>query len=240
MATFVCVHGAFQGGWVWKRTAEALFPMGHRAYAPTLSGCGFHRHTMDKGLGLEAYVRDLTQFFEMEDLADVYLVAHSYSGIVGAGAMAAIMGRLSGTIYVEGIIPQPGKSFAGVGGEPFQAMLQSKLTDGWLVSPWEAGMFGVAGAPDEAWFMARVAPFPMAAFTDAAVGELVFPVKRHYVRCAKNPNPMFVAMADRAKFLGFAMHSIDSGHCPQITVPVELARVLATIVDKKNGEAKAQ
>lgn len=239
MATLVCVHGAFQGGWVWKRTAEALFSMGHRVYAPTLSGCGFHRHTMDKGLGLGAYVRDLTQFFELEDLSDTFLVAHSYSGLVCAGAMAALMERLAGAIYVEGIIPQPGKSFADLGGEPFRAMLESRLADGWLVAPWEAGMFGVAGSPDADWFMARVTPFPLAAFTDAAVGELVFPEKRHYLRCSQNPNPMLVAMAERAKSLGFAMHAIESGHCPQMTVPVELARVLATIVDKKNGEAKA-
>jgi pimeloyl-ACP methyl ester carboxylesterase len=240
MATFVCVHGAFQGGWVWKRTADALFSMGHRTYAPTFSGCGHHRHTMDKGLGLGAYVRDLTQFFELEDLSDAYLVAHSYSGLVCAGAMAELMGRLAGTIYVEGIIPQPGKSFAALGGEPFRAMLDARRVDGWLVSPWEAALFGVAGAPEEDWFMARVAPFPLAAFTDPAVGELVFPEKRHYIRCAKNPNPMLVAMEKRAASLGFAMHTIESGHCPQITLAVELARVLATIVDAKNGGQKGK
>lgn len=235
MATFVCVHGAFQGGWVWKRTADALFSMGHRVYAPTFSGCGHHRHTMVRELGLGSFVRDLTQFFELEDITDVILVAHSYSGLVCAGAMPEVMGRLAGTIYVEGIIPQPGKSFAGLGGDPFRAMLEARLVDGWLISPWEAGMFGVAGSPEADWFMRRLAPFPLAGFTDPTGDALVFPEKRHYIRCSQNPNPMLVAMAERAKSLGFAMHTVESGHCPQITVPVELARVLATLAEKIVG-----
>ncbi len=232
MATFVCVHGAFQGGWVFKNMAETLFTLGHTVFAPTFSGCGYHRHSLDQSLGLGAYVRELTEFLELEDLRDVILVAHSYSGIVCAATMPAIRDRVASTIYVEGIIPKPGASFAALGGEPFTAMLESRRIDGGLVAPWQAAMFGVAGSPDEDWFMSRLAPFPMAAFTESVPdGALAFPDKRAYVRCLDNPNPMLVAMAERAKGLGFAMHTIKSGHCPQITVPVELARLLASLAE---------
>jgi len=238
MAMFVCVHGAFQGGWVWKQTASALLSLGHAVYAPTFSGCGHHRHAMERGMGLGTYVRDLTSFLELEDLTDVILVGHSYSGLVCAGAMPEILPRLAALVFVEAVIPQPDRSFADLGGEPFRAMLESRLIDGWLVSPWPAAAFGVAGAPDEDWFMSRLAPFPLAAFTDtAAAGELVFPGKRHYVRCRQNENPMVAAMAVRAESLGFVANSLASGHCPQITVPVELARLLATIAEDAAGAA---
>ena len=106
----------------------------------------------------------------------------------------------------------------------------------WLVYAVDGS--GVAGAPDEDWFMSRLAPFPMAAFTDPAPeGELVFPAKKHYVRCLENPNPMLVAMAERAKGLGFTMHQLKSGHCPQITVPVDAARLLAAIAENGAGAA---
>ncbi len=232
MATFVCVHGAFQGGWVFRNTADALFSLGHAVHSPTFSGCGHHRGRLAKDLGLADYVRELTAYLELYDLRDVILVAHSYSGIVCAAAMPGLLPRLAAFVSLEGIIPKPGASFADLGGEPFRAMLASRRLDDDLVSPWPAAMFGVAGAPDEDWFMSRLAPFPMAAFTDAVPdGELVLPAKRHYVRCLDNPNPMLAAMAERARGLGFAMHELRTGHCPQITVPVDVARLLAAIAE---------
>src|SRR5262249_58587347 len=39
MATYVLVHGAYQGGWIWKPVAERLRAAGHRGFAPTLGGC---------------------------------------------------------------------------------------------------------------------------------------------------------------------------------------------------------
>ena len=38
MATFVLVHGAYQGGWIWKPVVDRLRASGHRVYAPTLDG----------------------------------------------------------------------------------------------------------------------------------------------------------------------------------------------------------
>ena len=237
MATFVCIHGAFQGGWVWKDTAQALSALGHTVLTPTLSGCGHHAHAlMGPGLGLDAYIRDTTSFFELEDLENAILVAHSYSGLICSGAMAAIAPRLAGTVYVDALLPQPGHSFADMAGEPFRAMLSARVRDGWLVEPWEAPLFGVAGDERAPWFLSRLFPFPLAAFTDAtAATQTAFPLNRHYVRCAANPNPMLAANAGRAEALGFALHAIDSGHCPQITAPVELARVLAAIAATLNG-----
>ena len=40
MTTFVLIHGAYQGGWIFKPTVEQLIAKGHRVFAPTLDGCG--------------------------------------------------------------------------------------------------------------------------------------------------------------------------------------------------------
>ena len=40
MTTFVLLHGAYQGGWIWKLVATRLRAQGHLVFAPTLDGCG--------------------------------------------------------------------------------------------------------------------------------------------------------------------------------------------------------
>src|SRR5881227_2870762 len=38
--TFVLVHGAWHGGWCWRRVADMLEKKGHKVYTPTLTGVG--------------------------------------------------------------------------------------------------------------------------------------------------------------------------------------------------------
>ena len=40
VTTFILIHGAFQGGWIWKPVATRLRAAGHLVFAPTLDGCG--------------------------------------------------------------------------------------------------------------------------------------------------------------------------------------------------------
>jgi len=39
MTTFVLLHGAYQGGWIFNPVAERLRAQGHLVFAPTLDGC---------------------------------------------------------------------------------------------------------------------------------------------------------------------------------------------------------
>src|SRR5262249_25671957 len=38
--TFVLVHGAWHGGWCWRRVADLIEKKGHKVYTPTLTGVG--------------------------------------------------------------------------------------------------------------------------------------------------------------------------------------------------------
>jgi hypothetical protein len=40
MATFVLVHGAWQGGWTWDRVGPLLRAQAHEVHSPTLTGVG--------------------------------------------------------------------------------------------------------------------------------------------------------------------------------------------------------
>jgi hypothetical protein len=46
--TFVLVHGAWFGAWVWRDVALGLREMGHVVTTPTLTGIGERRHLGDR------------------------------------------------------------------------------------------------------------------------------------------------------------------------------------------------
>jgi len=238
------VHGAFQGGWVWEKTAAALSGRGHRVHRPTLCGCGFHRHRPDAGAGLGAHISDIVQYLADEDLKDVLLVANSYSGLVCCGVAESKSQVVTRLVLVDGILPMAGKSFADMGGEPFRQLLakhalsQTNAQGGEqaenpagcgedrLVGPWPLAMFGV---PPEAaqWFQERLGPFPLRAFTEVYPGPArPAQAKRTYIRCTPCANPMLAAMAARAGAEGYVLRELASGHCAPACAPLELAELL--------------
>ena len=53
MATYVLVHGSYQGGWIWQPVANRLRAAGHQVYAPSLDGCGERKGQMRPGITTE-------------------------------------------------------------------------------------------------------------------------------------------------------------------------------------------
>lgn len=73
MATFVLIHGAFQGGWIWQQVATRLRQDGHLVYAPTLDGCGERAAQLRPGITTETQAEEVSGFLWSEDLRDVVL-----------------------------------------------------------------------------------------------------------------------------------------------------------------------
>ncbi len=95
MTTYVLVHGAWHGGWCWKRVAPLLRAAGHEVYAPTLTGLGERAHLLSPEVGLDTHVQDIVNVLTYEDLQDVVLVGHSYGGMVVAGVAERAAERLA-------------------------------------------------------------------------------------------------------------------------------------------------
>lgn len=71
MTTFVLVHGAWHGGWCYKRVARLLRQAGHEAYTPTLTGLGERAHLMNRAIDLGTHVQDIVGVIRCEELSDV-------------------------------------------------------------------------------------------------------------------------------------------------------------------------
>ena len=79
MSTFVLVHGAWHGGWCYKRVAERLRAKGHVVYTPTNTGLGERSHLYHRDINLDTHITDILNVIKWEDLDDFVLVGHSYN-----------------------------------------------------------------------------------------------------------------------------------------------------------------
>src|SRR5919108_6614720 len=82
MATYVLVHGAYQGGWIWKPVATRLRAAGHLALTPTLEGCAERAHAIRAGITVGTHAREIAQLLFYEDLSNVVLAGTSAGGMV--------------------------------------------------------------------------------------------------------------------------------------------------------------
>ena len=169
--TFVLVHGAWHGGWCWKRVLPLLRTLGHEVFAPTLTGLGERRHLMSADIGLDTHIQDVLGVLECEDLYDVVLVGHSYAGMVIAGVAEKAADRISHLVYLDAFVPTDGKSLADYQPpEILQLFKESTRKDGEgfklpCVIPAEA--FGVTAGDDLAWVRPRLDPHPAKTKFDA-------------------------------------------------------------------------
>ncbi|MFL4986046.1 MAG: alpha/beta fold hydrolase, partial [Xanthobacteraceae bacterium] len=110
--TFVLVHGAWHGGWCWRRVADLLERQGHKVFTPTLTGVGERSHLMSKDINLDTHITDIGNVFKWEDLRDVCLVVHSYGGWPGSGALEQIGERVSSIVWLDAFKPENGQKGA--------------------------------------------------------------------------------------------------------------------------------
>ncbi|WP_306548297.1 alpha/beta fold hydrolase [Desulfobulbus sp.] len=230
MATLLLTHGAFQGGWVWQKTALLLRARGHAVHAPTLSGCGYLARTVRPEDDLNGSIQDMTNYLDMEDLKDVVIVGHSFSGLICGALMMQCPARIRQAIFVDAAIPQSNRSFVEIAGEQFSQMLQMHRLENDLVRPWPAKVFGVA-EPEATWFEARLRPFPYRAFHTPFPG--VFdPAKTptSHIACLQTMSPFIREMAEKARAFSWPTYELDSGHCPMITCPEQLVEIMDAIL----------
>lgn len=103
--TFVLLHGTWHGGWCWARVSPLLRAQGHRVFAPTATGCGERAHLITPQTGLETHIQDVVSVIESEELEDVTLVGHSYSGVTITGVADRVPDRIRRLVFYDALIP---------------------------------------------------------------------------------------------------------------------------------------
>src|SRR5471030_2444785 len=97
-APIVLVHGAWHGGWCWRRVEDRLTAEGRYVVAPTLSGVGERSHLASDAINLSTHIDDVVNEIKWKDLYGVVLVGHSYGGMVITGVAERIRERIAAIV----------------------------------------------------------------------------------------------------------------------------------------------
>jgi pimeloyl-ACP methyl ester carboxylesterase len=236
MTTFVLVHGAWGGAWVWRRVLGPLRAAGHEVHAVTLTGCGERAHLRHAGISLPDHIADVTGLVDAEELNDIVLVGHSYAGMVITGAAdrlnARNPGRVRQLVYVDAMVPLPGEGWgSGHPPEIASARIAAARAHDNALPPPDPRDFGLAGA-DRDWLLRRQVPHPFGMYRvpldfDAARWAAL---PRCFVDCNQPAYPTIDAMRARVRQQpGWRIEVLPTGHFPMLTMPEETARLLLSL-----------
>jgi pimeloyl-ACP methyl ester carboxylesterase len=101
MATFLLVHGAWLGGWCYKRVARLLRGAGHDVYTPTLTGLGERAHLLSPSISFKTHIADVLGVIQWEELSDIVLCGHSYAGTVISGVAEKAVDRIGALVFID-------------------------------------------------------------------------------------------------------------------------------------------
>ena len=229
MTTFVLVHGAWHGSWCWKRVRKALQIAGHDVFTPTLTGVADRSHLASPNVDLETHINDVANLIRWEELDDVVLCGHSYSGCVITGVADRVPERLRALVYLDAFILENGQSLHDTLPPSVRAAQvdgANKRGDGWRVPPISAEFFQVNKA-DRAWVDAQCTPQSLATFATRLTLRNRFPAEKvtHVLATGYEQSP-FPPFHELAKKKGWHTLEIDCGHDVMLDRPADLVRIL--------------
>jgi pimeloyl-ACP methyl ester carboxylesterase len=224
---YVLIHGAYQGGWIWKHVAQGLRSAGHAVYAPTLDGCAERRDQIRSGITVATHADEVARLLFYEDLRDVVLVGTSSGGMVICKAAELAAGRIARLVFVDALALLPGERVADIVNRP-AANEVTEISTAPTRKDVEGRMFADLEPATRAWALERYTPHPIAAL-EAPMEPTGFwerPWKAAVIRCRQARNPPESHQRRTAERLKASYTELDTGHYPMLSQPDRLVRLL--------------
>jgi len=230
--TFVLVHGAWRGGWAWRRVADLLTARGHRVFAPTLTGLGERSHLMSGSISLTTHVADIVNVIKWESLNDIVLCGHSYAGFVISGVAEQAGERIGAIVFVDAFVPASGDSLVDITSQATRDNIEAAAARGDITVPFRPAAFFGVNEKDQAWMDAMCVPHPVATMREKIklTGAVARIGKKAYVRAANYPNPGFDAALAKVKDdPAWRSYAVPCGHDVMVDMPERLAEILEEV-----------
>lgn len=227
--TFVLVHGAWHGGWCWRRVADRLRLDGHAVFTPTLTGLGERSHLLRPGIDLATHVADVVSVMRWEQLSEVVLCGHSYGGFVISGVAEMMLTRIRSMVFLDAFLPASSDTILKLTGLAVGDAIRAAMQRGELgVPPRPAEAFGVNEA-DRQWVDDLCVPQPIGTFTSpiALNGARERIARKTYIRAKAYDNPAFDrALSAVQSDPSWRCHEVDCGHDVMVDMPDRLTELL--------------
>lgn len=222
--TYVIVHGAWGGGWSFKKVDSLLTAAGSKVYRPTLTGQGERVHLATPEIGLSTHIQDVVNTILFEDLRNVILVGHSYGGMVVTGVADSIPERITKLIYLDAFVPEDGESVFAQGKTP--EGMKPLIENGFLVPRWVRPN---QPAPKDV-------PHSVKTFTDkiSLKNPKRLSIPTNYIltvdKGKDETKDDFSSQADKARKYNWPVAILESDHNPQWSAPIALVDLLKRLI----------
>jgi pimeloyl-ACP methyl ester carboxylesterase len=227
--TFVLVHGAWHGGWCWRRVADALTRRGHKVFTPTLTGLGERSHLMSRDINLDTHITDIVNVFKWEDIKNAVLVGHSYGGWVISGAVEQVAPRVASIVFLDAWMPDDGVRGVDNTSAFSRKGILAAIENGDISRPAPPAELFAVNENDRAWIDAMMTPQPLGVALQPIrlTGARDRVAKKTYIRAAAWPQEAFdkylaVCKADPS----WRTYELPCGHDVMVDMPERLAEVL--------------
>ncbi|MEK5336692.1 alpha/beta fold hydrolase [Bacillus sp. FSL M8-0166] len=231
MSTFVFVHGAFQGKWIWKKVTPLLEKNGHKVIAIDLPGSG-EDVTPPQEVTFKCYTDKVTDILEKID-HPVILVGHSMSGLVVSQVAEYVPDKIKKLVYVCAIVPQNGQSLQDLGGGPKDTSFNEEEKTLTLIDEYIAdGFLNECSDEDIIFAKRKMRPQPVLPFSGKVTlsPENFGRVPRVYIETTKDHAIPIEVQREMYKQIPFEnTFSIDADHSPFFSQAETLTKYLNEI-----------
>ncbi|OAN56477.1 esterase [Sphingobium sp. TCM1] len=227
------------GGWTWKYVRPLLRAAGHEVFSPSFTGFAEHAHLMRRDTTHGVHVQDISSLIACEDMQDVVLVGHSYSGTVIPGVVKAHPNAVRRAIFLDAIVARSGERVAtamGMVPEEQAAGLDAMLAagDGPIGSGVDEQQRAMAkdnphmmDSEREAWLLRHLSDMPLrCTISPIETGAETLTIPVDYIAAQ---HTIMTIMHDRARELGWTMHQHPGDHALLVGDPEGVARLLLDI-----------
>jgi pimeloyl-ACP methyl ester carboxylesterase len=237
--TYVMVHGAWQGPWVWDKVQQALEKSGNRVVVVELPAHG-NDSTSPAVVSVNVY-RDRV-LTAMQGLpGKVILVGHSLGGVVVSAVAEAVPDKIAKLVYIAAFVPASGQSLLDLAAQDKQSILgpniipsENGLTLGIVTREIVPIFCQDASTATQQLMLSNYRSEPAIPFADKAVltGQKFGRVKKYYIHTLLDQAIGIdnqIRMADSAHITN--IYSLNTGHSPFLSKPDQVTGLLLQIAE---------
>ena len=237
MATCLLIHGAWHGGWCWRKVLPLVERKGHVALAPDLPGHGEDK-TPSSAVTLQGYADRICEVAARQP-EPVILVGHSMGGIAITQAAENCPERIAALVYMCAFLPRNGDSLTTWASQDAESRVNpTTLNIGasgvTTVKPECAreAFYGECSDEDVAFAMPRLvaqSPEPIGKPVVTTAGRWGG-IPRYYIECARDRAiTLQLQRAMQKESPCKQTFYIDTDHSPFFSTPSQLTEILDQI-----------